>query len=74
MSMDGRYPENAGAIFRVCFGWTANFCSCKIGIPAFHGGRILKMQEQFSGYVLDGRLIFAPAKLAFPPSMAFVSR
>ena len=50
MSMDGRYPENAGAIFRVCFGWTANFCSCKIGIPAFHGGRILKMQEQLSGY------------------------
>ena len=25
MSMDGRYPENAGAIFRVCMGWTANF-------------------------------------------------
>ena len=49
MSMDGRYPENAGAIFRVCFGWTANFCSCKIGIPAFHVGRILKMQEQLSG-------------------------
>ena len=50
MSMDGRYPKNAGAIFRVC-GMVAGFCSCKTCISAFPGGRILKMQEQFSVYV-----------------------
>ena len=61
MSMDGRYPENAGAIFRVCFGWTANFCSCKIGIPAFHGGRIPIMQEQLSAAYIFGRQVFVAA-------------
>ena len=55
MSMDGRYPENAGAIFRVC------------GMDG-----ILKMQEQFSGYV-GWWQVFAPAKPAFPPSLAVVS-
>jgi len=55
--MEGRYPENAGAIFRVVHGKAADFCSCKICIPAIHGDRILKMQEQFSGLPTISRFL-----------------
>jgi len=48
MSMDGRYLENAGAIFYYVHGWTV-FRKCRSDFllcPWMDG--ILKMQEQFS--------------------------